>query len=242
MDRSIGFACSVETSSACRTSSVAARRSAPTAAYEHTACAAVQPARSSCCAGREQCPGPLPREPSPDLHPESLPSARRRASPPSRSVAAPNLPAAEVSCCSRLRQPSRATILLLAAPALQWRIRRIPAASIFPGARRCPARMPQSARLRIQVLVELFLRGPHRPPLLSYLPPPPAPPVSSTPGYSLSWISTDADRTCQTHRPPRGARLPVERLRFSRSQSKPNRVSRAAEFPRAAAESALRFP
>src|SRR5208337_25434 len=226
---------------ACRTNSAAARRTVPAAAYERTACATARPAPRSCCAGKEQYPDPLPREPSPDLRPKSPPSARRRVSPPARSAAAPNLPAEEASRRSRLRQPSRAANPLLPLPTLQSRIPRAPAASLFPAARHCPARIPRSAPPRIQALVELFLPSPHRPPLLSSLPTPPARPASSRPGYSLSLISRDAGRICQKRHLPRGARLPVARRRSSRSQSRPNRASTAAESRRAAVESALRF-
>src|SRR5208337_411790 len=140
-----------------RTNSAAARRTVPVAACAHTACAAVRPALPSCCADRGQCPDPLPREPSPDLHPESPPSARRRVSPPARSAYAPNLQAEEAFRCSRLRRPSHVTNLLLPAPALQSRIPRAPAVSLFPAARHCPARTPQSGLPRIQVLAEVFL-------------------------------------------------------------------------------------
>src|SRR5208337_826158 len=194
---------------ACRTNSAVARRCAPAAAYARIVCAVAQPVPPSCSADREQYPDPLPPEPSPGLHLDSPPSAPRRVSPPARSAAAPSLPAEEASRCSRSCQPSRAANLLLPVPALPSRIPRAPAASLFPGAQRCPAGTPQSALLRIQALAEVFLPRSHRPPLLSYLPPPPARPASSRPGYSLSLISRDAGRICQKRHLPRGARLPV---------------------------------
>src|SRR6266849_4818120 len=226
--------------SAYRTNSAAARRSAPAAAYGHTACAAVQSATPSCSAGRDRDRDPLRRGYSPDLRPESPPSAPRTAFPRAPSTASLNLPAAEASRCPQLPRPSRAANLLLPWPALQSRIRRAPAALLFRACRRSPAETLQFAPLQIRALAALFRRS-HRPPPPSCLPPRPAPPASSTPGYSPSSISTDEDRTYQTRHPPRGARPPAGRPHSSRSQSEPNRASKAAGESPAAADSAPRF-
>src|SRR5208282_91622 len=235
---------STRDTNAYKTNSAAARRSAPAAAYARIACATVQSAKPSYSAGREQCPDPPPREHSPDLHPESPPSAPRKVFPPAPSAAAPDLPAAETCrChCARWPRPSHATKLLLPAPALQSQTPRAPAASPFQAARHSPAKTPQFASLQIRGRAEPSLRRPHRPPLPSYLPPPPARSASSTPGCSPSSISKDADRTCQTRHPPREARPPKARPHFSKSQSKPNRASKAADECPVAANSVLRFP
>src|ERR1700674_1356541 len=227
--------------SAYRTNSGAARRIAPAGAYAHIVCAVAQPAQPSCFAGRGQYPDPLPREHLPDRHPESPPSIPRRAFPPARSVGAPNLPAAEVSRCVRLTPPSHASNPLLHVRALQSRIPRAPAASLFRACRRSPAKTLQVAPLQIRALAELFRRRLHLRLLPSYLPPQPAQPGSNTPGCSLSLISTDADRTCQTRHPPRGARPLAARPHFSKSQSEPNQALRGAGESPAAADSALRF-
>src|SRR5208282_1899373 len=139
-------------------------------------------------------------------------------------VAAPSLPAAEASSCSRLLRPSHATNLLLLVPALPSQIPPAPVVLLSRVSRHSRARRLQSARLQIQVLAEFFLRRERPPPLPSYPPMPPARPGSSTPGYLLFSISTDADYTCQMRRPLRGARPPAARPHFSKSQSEPNRA------------------
>src|ERR1700738_1125865 len=214
--------------SAYRTNSGAARRIAPAGAYAHIVCAVAQPAQPSCFAGRGQYPDPLPLEHLPDRHPESPPRIPRRPFPPARSGGAPNLPAAEVSRCVRLTPPSHASNPLLHVRALRSRIPRAPAASLFRACRRSPAKTLQVAPLQIRALAELFRRRSHLRLLPSYLPPQPAQPVSNTPGCSLSLISTDADRTCQTRYPPRGARPLAARPHFSKSQSEPNQALRGA--------------
>src|ERR1700686_850700 len=228
--------------SAYRTNSAAARRTSPAAAYAHTAYAIAQPGMPSYFAGREQYPDPLPREHSPGLHPELLPSTPRRAFPPARSVAAPDLPTAEASRCPRSIPPSHAAKLLLPVPLLQSRIPPARATSPFRACRRSPARTSQSELLQIQAPAELSLLQSHLRPLLSYLRLQLRRPASSTPGYSPSSISTDADRICQRLHPPHGARLLKERQHSSKSRSEPNRASRATNESPAAADSALRFP
>src|SRR5260370_11434081 len=207
--------------SAYRTNSAAARRSAPAAACGHTACAAVQSARPSCSAGRDRDPDPLRRGYSPDLRPESPPSAPRTAFPRAPSTASLNLPAAEASRYPQLPRPSRAANLLLPRPALQSRIRRAPAALLSRACRRSPAETLQLAPLQIRALAALFRRS-HRPPPPSCLPPRPAPPSRSTPGYSPSSISTDADHTSQTSHPLLGARPPPRRPHPSNAHSTPH--------------------
>src|SRR5208282_264972 len=130
-----------------KTNSAAARRSAPAAAYARIACATVQSAKPSYSAGREQCPDPPPREHSPNLHPESPPSAPRKVFPPAPSADAPNLPAAEACQNVRSPPPSHAANLLLPAPALPSRIPPAPAVSPFPAARHSRVGTPKSAPL-----------------------------------------------------------------------------------------------
>src|SRR5260370_6958668 len=209
--------------SAYRTNSTAARRSAPAAACGHTACAEVRSGRRPCSEGREGDPDPIRRGYSPDLRPESPPSAPRTAFPPAPSTVSLNLPAAEASRCPQLPRPSRAANLLLPWPALQSRIRRAPAALLFRACRRSPAETLQLAPLQIRALAALFRRS-HRPPPPSCLPPRPAPPASSTPGYSPSSISTDADHTCQSSHPLRAPRPPAGPPHSPKAQSHPNRT------------------
>src|SRR5437899_8001546 len=226
--------------SAYRTNSAAARRTARAAAYTHTAHAVAQPALPSYFADREQYPDPLPRERSPDLHPESRPSAPRTAFPRALSAVVPDHPTAEASRCARLTPPSHVTNPLLPVLTLQSRNPRARAASLFRASRHSPARTPQSGPLQIQARAEPSLRRSRLRPLPSYLQPQSRRPASSTPGYSPSSISMGADRICQTRHQPLEGPPPAAHRHFSKSQSEPNRALRGAEFRPAAAESALR--
>src|SRR5258708_11659534 len=159
---------------ACRTKSVSAPVPAPGAAYARTACAVAQFAMLSCFADREQYPDPLPREHSPDLDPESLPSAPRRASPRAPSAAAPDLPTAEASRYARWTPPTHAARLPLLVPTILSPIPHARAPSLFRACRHSLARTPRSVPLQIQAREEPSLRRLHLRPLPSYLPLPPS--------------------------------------------------------------------